>query len=163
MAEVENIPVGVILAELVRRRDTLQRELSEVNDQVAACEIVISKFRSRRAGAVSPPPGMRVPMTADRLRGMTVKDALIAFAENNGGELITYEVRPLLVEAGILNGSSKNMSSHLHTTLARSDRFESLDGRGRWRLLPVKPDIAPRRRPMRRITFGESSTHESST
>lgn len=156
MAEVENIPVGVILAELVQRRDALQRELSEVNDQVAACEIVISKFRSRRAGAVSPPPGMRVHMTADRLRGMTVKDALIAFGEHNGGELTTYEVRPLLVEAGILKGSSKNMSSHLHTTLARSERFKSLDGRGRWKLLPAQPNSGSQVR--MRVRMSEDST-----
>lgn len=73
---------------------------------------------------------------ADELRGMTLHDACVLYAERHDGLLNSYKARPLFIDAGILTG--ENTSTELHSELSQSVEFEERgDKRGRWKYIPV--------------------------
>ena len=81
------------------------------------------------------------------LSNMTLEEALIEFASRSGGFLNSYDVRPILIEAGLLKGSPGTASSRLYEALSNSDHFEQIEGerKGRWKMVTndVDDDDSP--------------------
>lgn len=75
-----------------------------------------------------------------RLRGMSHMKALVRIAQESSDGLIkTTEARDILMRAGIASGKPRNVNSHIHTLLSRSDQFEWVEA-GVYRLIqPTAP------------------------
>lgn len=85
--------------------------------------------------SLSPEPDRSTSWTRS-LRGLTQPEALIRIAEENGGLVRVMDAKKIFLEAGLSKGKLKNVNSHIHHILARSDRFERV-GAGVFRLQPV--------------------------
>jgi hypothetical protein len=73
-----------------------------------------------------------------RLRGMSHAKALIRIARENNGIVKTTEARDILLQAGVASGKPRNVNSHIHTLLSRSDQFERIEP-GVYRL--IQPSV----------------------
>lgn len=80
-----------------------------------------------------------------RLRGLSHMKALVRIAQETNGVIRTTEARDILMRSGIASGKPRNVNSHIHTLLSRSEQFEWVSA-GVYRLIqPVGPPAtAPR-------------------
>ena len=124
MAGITISSVEIQLEFLLREQEELLEGLAELETRIKAFRLVIAECT---------PLADRVSLD---LSGMSVEEALVALAENNSGELSTYQARPALIDAGLLHGEMRNVSVKLYAALSASDRFEKMGPRGRYRLLP---------------------------
>ena len=133
--------------ELLREEAEIEGQLSELQGRLTEIKGRISSYRlvSEECAEASAEIGM---VEMDELRTLSLKEALVVLAGRNNGELNVYQARPLLIDAGLLRGDSRSMSSRLHEALTSSKQLEQTGERGRWRLVsesePVLPGPLPR-------------------
>ena len=129
--------IRVILEKLLAQREEALMLVKETDTQISACRVVLRLSGAEEDGLPATVDGHGRIRAVD-LQGMDITDALILFAERNDGIVSTYEVRPVLMEAGLLKGDPRAASTRLYEALVNSECFESLPQRGRWEVLPEK-------------------------
>ena len=125
----------ITVANLEQKLEDLQQEHDELLERAASLEEKMTAFR-----LVIDEYSADTEKPAISLSSMSLADALVALAEHHGGELSTYQVRPVLLDAGLLIGEPRAVSLQLYHTLTNSGRFESAGPRGRYRLVPPSPE-----------------------
>ena len=144
MSDISLTAVKQKLEALLRERNELRERLSGVEDKIAAFQTVI-----RECGGVINTSSQNGSWDTDEMQGMSLEEALVAYAQRHGGELNSYHARPALMSAGLLKGEPRAISSRLYEALVYSDRFVGGEKRGRWLLIPqsdedeTEPDAAP--------------------
>lgn len=123
--------------ELREQLSTVEAELKAVQGQLAAYTMVAEECSQAAGGTLD--------MPATALHGMTVPQALTAIARHVGcsEEINVFHVRPFLIEAGVLRGTTRSTSSRLYEELSQSEYFEPAGKRGRWRICRVGPPLNP--------------------
>ena len=151
MSETTAETVEQTLSCLLSKREDIRKTLGQVDEDIAACQKVIALIRAPNGpieasdeAVTRPSLSKGTAVTADDLRGSDIESALIRIAEVDQGVLLSYRARPVLMEAGIFRGDQRSASSRLYEALTRSECFERLPKRGRWRLIPEK--VAERER-----------------
>ena len=129
MSEMEMITVEGRLRELKQEKETLQIRMSEINRLISAFQVVLNDCASKEEV-----PTYEKKSLTDQFMDESLEHILIQLAEKNGGELNSYDIRPKLVEEGILRGDSRAGSAKLYEAFCESDHFEPAGKRGRWRL-----------------------------
>ena len=124
---------GTIILSLNHKLEELMQEYEELLERVEAIKKRIDAFRLvvDELREDDEKPGIN-------LSGLPLEDALVAFAERHNGELSTYQVRPALIDAGLLKGEPRDISLELYQTLSGSRRFEQAGPRGRYRLVSMQ-------------------------
>ena len=126
------------LNELTRERDKLQARLACIDGMLPAFKTVLE------ACAEASPLSQNGPIDADNRTRVSLEEALISIAESQSGELNSYNTRPMLVDSGLLRGEPRSISTQLYEALSASDRFEAMETKGRWRLIPESHGEADR-------------------
>ena len=111
---------------LLQEQEDLMERAASVGERIAAFRLVLAEC------------GDHAAMPEINLSGLPLEDALVEFAEHHNGELSTYQVRPALIDAGLLKGESRDISNQLYQALSGSRRFEQTGPRGRYRLLSMQ-------------------------
>ena len=128
MTETPVTTVEQKLKAMLKQREEIESEMASLDQKIAAFRTVIGECRSDAAGL-----HQNGSQSTNNIRDMTLRGALVEIANKNGGEINTYAVRQALIDAGLLKGDSRAMSTRLYETLARSRNFESMGVRGRWK------------------------------
>ena len=125
----------ITIVNMERKIDGLLQEQEDLMERVASVGERIAAFRLVLAEC-----GDHAAIPEINLSGLPLEDALVAFAERHNGELSTYQVRPALIDAGLLRGESRDISHQLYQALSGSSRFEQTGPRGRYRLLSMQSE-----------------------
>ena len=136
------------IEDLKQAHDSLLSEKIEIQERLSKLELIIELIdKALEVASISDEMRKQTRSIFDRLQTdhlskMTLEDALVHYARTNEGILNSYQVRPLLVEAGLLKGSPGVVSSRLYEALSNSEYFEQLQGgrKGRWRLVTYDID-----------------------
>ena len=112
--------------ELLQEHEDLLERAARVQEKIAAFRLVLAEW------------GDDTAIPEINLSSLPLEDALVAFAERQDGELSTYQVRPALIDAGLLKGEPRDISLQLYKTLSGSRRFEQAELRGRYRLVSMQ-------------------------
>ena len=123
----------ITIVNVEHRLDELTQEHEDLLERAASVEERIAAFRLVLAEC-----GDDAAIPEINLSSLPLEDALVAFAERNDGELSTYQVRPVLIDAGLLRGEPRDISLQLYQTLSGSRRFEQAGPRGRYRLVSMQ-------------------------
>ena len=126
MTGITALNVNHKLEELMLEHEELLERVEAIAKRIDAFRLVLDEFREDDE------------KPALDLSGLPLEDALVAFAERHNGELNTYQVRPALIDAGLLKGESRNISLQLYQTLSGSRRFQQAGPRGRYRLVSMQ-------------------------
>ena len=126
MTGITVLSVNHKLEELMQEHEELLVRVEAIKKKINAFRLVVDEFRED-----DEKPGIN-------LSGLPLEDALVAFAERYNGELSTYQVRPALIDAGLLKGEPRDISLELYQTLSGSRRFEQAGPRGRYRLVSMQ-------------------------
>lgn len=133
------------LRELRVREKELREQLSMTKGELEAVQGQLAAYMMVAEECSRPAGGGSLDMPVEALRGMTLPQALTAVACHVGlsGEINAFHLRPFLIEAGILRGTTRSTSSRLHEGLTQSEHFEHAEKRGRWRVCYVEPPQHP--------------------
>ena len=123
----------ITIANVETKLDELQQEHEDLLERAASVEERIAAFRLVLAEC-----GDDTAIPEINLPSLPLEDALVAFAERHNGELSTYQVKPALMNAGLLKGEPKDISNQLYQTLSGSSRLEKAGPRGRYRLVSMQ-------------------------
>ena len=126
MTTITIVNVETKLDELQKEHEDLLGRASSVEERIAAYRLVLAEF------------GDDAAIPEINLSRLPLEDALVEFAERHNGELSTYQVRPALIDAGLLRGESRDISLQLYQALSGSRRFEKAGSRGRYRLVSMQ-------------------------
>ena len=126
MTTITIVNVETKLDELQQEHEDLLERAASVEERISAFRLVLAEF------------GDDAAMPEINLSSLTLEDALVAFAERRDGKLSTYQVRPALIDAGLLKGEPRDISIQLYQTLSGSSRFEQAGPRGRYRLVSMQ-------------------------
>src|SRR5713226_7252432 len=108
-----------IQADLTKQAEKLRAQIKDVEGRLAAVTLAIQVWKDKGTSK----NGVSDPRVKE-LRGMTQIQALLKLAKDNGNNRFRIaEVKPLLLEAGVVN-SKKNANNILYTTILRSGRFQ---------------------------------------
>ena len=147
------------LEKMEAHKKELEEVLAHVHHAIAATESALERVNRtvRAVREISPTEFTEQSLLKLLSSFRALDEALVFLAEHNDGYLNSYDARPLLVDAGFLKGSPSTVSTRLHEALEKSERFESLNRRGRWSLVdpktivrappPPPPPRPPRPRP----------------
>ncbi len=143
--------VMLLLAKLKNKKEALQQEFEARSMEIdREIESVSTTLRLLREPVVTPVsqgsyiPNHPGPIIA-AVMGKTMREALIAIANNNNGIVRIVDVKPILMTAGIIK-KPKHAWGAIYTTLTRSGQFEKVQGEtGTFRLVD---DAAQRHLPV---------------
>lgn len=119
-----------------------EERLATLRQRIAAVQLTLDLFVNVPQIGPTDATGYR-PIQApgvngwrSKLAGLTQPQALARIAEENGGRLRITEAKRILIAAGHVKGSHKNVSSHIYHLLGNSDRWRKEEP-GLFRLVPA--------------------------
>ena len=122
MTDINKADILDEIVSLKKKRNRLNVSLQDTTSLLEHLQKTLEHFSpnsNKRA-----PKAEALRMEPDTLRGKGLTEALVYLAEQNDGIVKNYAVRPLLVDAGILQG--KRPEHALSVALRNSERFESV-------------------------------------
>ena len=123
----------ITIVNVEHKLDELQQEHEDLLERAARVQEKIAAFRLVLAEC-----GDDAAIPEINLSRLPLEDSLVAFAELHDGELSTYQVKPWLMDAGLLKGEPREISIQLYKNLSGSSRFEQAGPRGRYRLVSMQ-------------------------
>ena len=130
MPDITRESIQCEIESLQKKASRLRSQLEEVEQATSALEMTLSHFEPKPKKRVVSQEEILV--TAEELAGQSLDEALVYIAKRNDGVINSRSVRPLLKDAGLLNGTQ--ISHRLWSKLSDSDSFEQI-GRGKYRLI----------------------------
>lgn len=118
-----------LIVKLRRERDGVEKQLSELDEQIKAVETTINLYR--KTGKIREPQAYK--SIVPELKNRTHLDALRHIALRSGGSLKVTDAKRLMSEAGLIR-NPKNALSMLYTIISRSGEFERI-APGEYRLI----------------------------
>lgn len=121
-------------AEIEREREALQERLDAIEVNQAHIRATLDLLATYQDSATS----ARIREWGERLRGLSIREALDRIAEQNRNILETAEAGHILIAVGLWKGKPDNVRSVIYHHMQESGRYKKID-KGRYRLVAPRP------------------------
>ena len=114
-----------LLADERAKKAPLQKQLDVIDARIAAIETTLAIYEESIPKSQKVPKGFTIEELRNNAR--THKEALRFIAEHRNGGIVRYsEARDLIIAAGLSEGKSRNVGSHVYRLMHDSDEWEKV-------------------------------------